>query len=209
MAIIQSLYAIIGWFAQLPGRVWDGLLSVVRDVGSWGSRMWDVATSAASNVVNGIIDFFSDLPGHMLDIGQNIIYGIWNGITGAASWLKDKVSSFCSNFISGFKEGLGIHSPSRLFRDEIGKMLPPGIAIGFQKATPGALKDMQAQMNGMVSRMQANVSANQSFAFAASGGYSTTVVVQPAPVQLNADARKMGLSTTSTQWAESATRRYK
>ncbi len=52
----------------------------------------------------------------MINIGKNIVLGIWHGIVNAKDWLKSKITGFCDGVVSGFKDALGIHSPSRIMR---------------------------------------------------------------------------------------------
>lgn len=207
-AEIPKIISGIGnWFAQLPGRVWNFLLQVIRNVASWGSSMWSTATQAASNVVKGVVSFFSNLPGNMLNIGKNIIFGIWNGITSGASWLWGKVTGFCNDFVNGFKKGLGIHSPSKLFADEVGKFVPPGISVGMDKAMPGTIANMRAQISSMMEQARAAISAEQArvgasfgasvqYQVAMAGGYgdaATPAYAGPSMVktQINIDSREV------------------
>ena len=206
-AEIPKIISGIGnWFSQLPGRIWGFLTQIIQNIGSWGSSMWSYATQAASNVVNGVVSFFSNLPSNMLNIGRNIITGLWNGITGGIGWLWSKVSGFCNDFVAGFKKGLGIHSPSKLFADEIGKFVPPGISVGMDKAMPGTLANMRAQISGMMEQARAAISAEQArvgasfgasvqYQVAMAGGYGGAVApayTGPSTVktQINIDGRE-------------------
>jgi phage-related protein len=68
----------------------------------------------------------------MADVGKNIVKGLWNGINNAKDWVLDKIKGFGSSILSGIKGIFGIHSPSTVFRDEVGKNLAKGIGVGFQ-----------------------------------------------------------------------------
>ena len=80
----------------------------------------------------------------MLEIGKNIVKGIWNGITSAGSWLWGKITGWCNDFVAGFKKGLGIHSPSKLFADIIGKNIALGIGQGFSDNISSVVQSMTA-----------------------------------------------------------------
>lgn len=67
----------------------------------------------------------------MKDIGGWILDGIFSGFRN----IKDKVIGFKDNFVQGFKDALGIKSPSRVMRDEVGKYLGEGIADGLSRTT--------------------------------------------------------------------------
>lgn len=127
----NTITAVAQWFQQLPSRVWTFLTQVVSNVGSWGSSMMSKAGEAARNTIQSIVAAFQSLPQAMMNIGKNLITGLWNGITGAFGWLKDKIGGFCGNIVKGFKAGLGIHSPSTVMQEQVGKFMALGIGQGF------------------------------------------------------------------------------
>lgn len=128
----------------------DTLMGIGEVILSWFGTTWEDALNNAkdffTNIWNNIVDFFSGLPGRMADIGYNIVAGIWNGISGAAGWLWNQISGFCSSIVSNIKNFFGINSPSKLMEDAVGKWLPPGIAVGFEDAMPKAMREIDASM---------------------------------------------------------------
>lgn len=82
---------------------------------------------------NSIVTWFKEIPKKMLDIGRNIVEGLWNGIKGAASWLKEKIFGFASSIIDGFKQAFGIASPSKVMRSQ-GDYLMQGLALGISNS---------------------------------------------------------------------------
>ena len=176
---IPALISSIGnWFAQLPGRIWNAIVGAVSMLANWGGQMFSTAQNAVSSIVNGIIGFFSNLPNDIQNIGANIVNGLWNGITGAWHVITNGVKSLTDGFVSGMKKALGIHSPSRVLRDQIGKMLPPGIAVGFEDAVPDATARMQQQLKAMTAKMQATVIAQQTVvAQGMASGYPVTQTI--------------------------------
>lgn len=69
-------------------------------------------------------------------VGLNIIEGIASGIAGAVGHLISAATSAASSALDAIKSKLGIHSPSRVFRDQVGKMMALGMGIGFEKNIP-------------------------------------------------------------------------
>lgn len=118
------------------------------------------AVSAMQNMVNGIINTVKSLPGKMLDIGKNIVQGIWNGISGAVGWLWNKITGFCNGIVDGIKNALGIHSPSRVFRDEVGKFLALGLGEGFNDNLKSVYKKMQSAVDFETQKLSAKISTN-------------------------------------------------
>lgn len=153
----QFLDAIIERFSTLPSRISEWFSNTIDKVVQWGSDMYDKASTAARETAESIVDWFKELPGNMLDIGKNIVQGIWNGIKNAKDWLWDKITGFCSGIMDGFKNALGIHSPSRLMRDIIGTNLVRGIGVGVDLETPNLQKDIDSNMSDLVAKMKGTV----------------------------------------------------
>ncbi len=76
-------------------------------------------------------------------VGMQIINGIKNGLTGAARSLCEAAANAAGDAINWVKDKLGIHSPSRVARDQIGKMIPAGIGEGIERGTPGLITRAQ------------------------------------------------------------------
>lgn len=72
--------------------------------------------------------------------GKNMIEGIWNGISGATRWIKDKISDWVGDVTGFLKDLFGIASPSKLMRDEVGVYLAQGIGVGFSNEIGGVKK---------------------------------------------------------------------
>lgn len=67
-----------------------------------------------------------------VNVGKNLVKGLWNGIQNAMGWLLGKIKSWCGNILNGIKEFFGIHSPSTVMRDEVGLMISKGLAEGIE-----------------------------------------------------------------------------
>ena len=92
-----------------------------------------------SSLVNGFKNYYSKLG----EVGLNLIKGLWNGISNAGAWLRDKISGFFGGVVDNIKDFFGIHSPSTLFKDEIGKNLALGVGEGFSDTMSDVTADMQ------------------------------------------------------------------
>lgn len=114
-------------------------------------------TSTIPNAIKSALNWFSNLGSNMHSIGSNIVSGIWNGITGAAGWLMNKIKGFASSVISGIKGFFGIHSPSRIMRDLIGTNIVKGIGVGIDVETPNLERDIDANMSDLIAKMQGTV----------------------------------------------------
>ena len=117
--------------------------------------------TASIDLVNNIINTIKELPGKVLDIGKNIVEGLWNGIIGMGNWLKNKISSFASGIIDGFKSTFGIHSPSRVMNKEIGKYLALGLGEGFNDNIKSVYSKMKSAVDFETQKLSANLTSNQ------------------------------------------------
>ncbi len=117
---------------------WD---SITAAVSKFWEKVKDVVPKAWAKVmelkdkivgyIDTIRDVFDALPGKMLEVGVNIVKGLWNGMQNMAGWLKDRVTGFFKNLIPDWAEkALGIASPSKVFAG-IGKNIISGLASTF------------------------------------------------------------------------------
>ena len=83
------------------------------------------------------------------DVGVQLVKGLFNGIKNAGTWLYNKLRGWVSDVLGWVKRLFGIHSPSKVFADEIGKFIPPGITVGVEKAMPRALRDMGQELSAL------------------------------------------------------------
>lgn len=83
-------------------------------------------------LVDAIISAFLDSLPDIIEVGKDIVRGLWEGIKAMGAWLGEKVSSFFSGIVDGVKGVLGIHSPSRVFAG-IGQNMALGLGQGFEK----------------------------------------------------------------------------
>ena len=99
--------------------------------------------AAVPDIIAGIVKAIVGSVGKIADAGKQLIQGLWEGISNAKDWLFDKIGGFFDGVVDNIKDFFGIHSPSALFRDEIGKYLAEGIGIGFTDEMENVSKDMQ------------------------------------------------------------------
>ncbi|UDN56651.1 phage tail tape measure protein [Clostridioides sp. ES-S-0010-02] len=144
---------IVVFFQTLPSRVWTWLTNTIQKVATWGSQMATKGKEGAKKLITTVVDTLKSLPKKVMDIGKNIVKGLWEGITGAGDWLKGKIGDFANGVISGFKDGFGVHSPSWKLRDLVGKFLPPGIWNGIKMTLPKLETNITGMVNSLVSRM--------------------------------------------------------
>lgn len=170
----KFLTNVVKFLSQLPQRVINYVRAVISSLRAWVTDMGSKGAEGARSMFDSVVNGIKDLPNRVYNIGSDIVTGVWNGISGAAGWLAEKVSGFATGILDGMKNALGIHSPSRLFRDEVGKYIAQGVGVGFEKE----MRNVTADMQNAIPDPSAFVSTPQ----AAYSGYTTGGIVANADV---------------------------
>jgi phage-related protein len=123
----------INTIKELPGKIWTWLKNATDKVITWGSDAAAKAKTAAKNIFDAVVNGIKNLPSKIKSVGSDLVKGLWNGINDMVGWVTDKIQGFGSGILDGIKNFFGIASPSRVFRDEVGKMLAEGLAVGVEK----------------------------------------------------------------------------
>lgn len=142
---------------RIPGQIasflGDALSSAASFAGSFASSAIRAASQFASNIASGL----SGLAGKVASVGSDIVHGIWSGISGAAGWLMGKISGFADSVVGGIKGLFGIASPSKVMRDQVGRYLAEGVAVGWEKNDPMA--SIERDLGAGVSRLSVRAQA--------------------------------------------------
>lgn len=142
---------------RIPGQIASFLGNALSSVASFVGNFASSAIQAASQFVSNIVSGLSGLAGRVMSVGSDIVHGIWSGISGAAGWLMDQISGFADNIVSGIKGFFGIASPSKVMRDQVGKYLAEGVAVGWERNDPMA--SIERDLSVGVSRLSVQAQA--------------------------------------------------
>lgn len=134
-AITNNLPKIIETGIKLIIKLAEGLIKAIPQL-----------ISKIPEIIKSLVDGFKEYFSNMSDVGKNLVSGIWEGIKNAKNWLMDKVKEWCGNILDGIKSFFGIHSPSKVFQDEIGTNLALGVGKGFSNTMKEVTNDMSASI---------------------------------------------------------------
>lgn len=135
MAITNNLPKIVEMGVTLIIKLAVGLIKAIP-------QLISKIPQIISSLVRGFANYFSN----MHDVGKNLVSGIWEGIKNAKDWLLGKIKEWCGNILNGIKAFFGIHSPSKVFKDEIGTNLALGVGEGFSDKMKAVSNDMSASI---------------------------------------------------------------
>ena len=136
--IIEKLPDIIKAGIDIIVKLTQGIIEALPTLISEGAKLM---LDLAQTMIDSLPSF--------LGIGKDIVKGVWNGITSMAGWIGEKISGFFSGLVDKAKNALGIHSPSRVMRDEVGKWIPAGVEVGIEKEMPELRRTLETELNAL------------------------------------------------------------
>lgn len=145
--IIKAIPQLYSAMPEIISSITSGLAALFPDIIKTGvnllTKLWDgifdaIPTLVANlpEIMTAIVNGLTNLMSGIVDVGLNIAEGLWEGIKSGAGWLKERIKGWANDILDGVKEFFGIHSPSRVMRDQVGVMLARGVADGMEKGIP-------------------------------------------------------------------------
>ena len=156
---IELLPEIIVTGSMLLARLALGLVEAIPDL-----------VRRIPEIVGAIVNGFSAQSEDFVEIGRNIVQGLWNGIKSLGSWLGDQISGFFGGIVDGAKSLLGIHSPSRVFAS-IGENMALGLGEGWNDE----FGNINAQIRGGMDFGTASIGFDRSSLGVSSAGIINSV----------------------------------
>lgn len=148
---------VVKFISQLPGRLASIITNILSRLSRWVSQMRQKGADGAKSLATAVINGLKSLPSKMMSVGKEIVNGVWKGIQNARSSFYSKVKSFFSGLVSAAKGALGIHSPSKVFEEEVGAEIPPGAEKGIEKKMPALVRSTIEEFNDLVSRVSGSL----------------------------------------------------
>lgn len=153
-AVSGVISSVLNGIRGIFSSVWNGISGAV-------SSAWSGITSAVSSGVSSMMSFITSIPSRIMGVfsgagswllsaGQNIIQGLINGITNAIGGAISAVKNAVSGIIDGAKSMLGIHSPSKVFDREIGRMIPAGLGRGVSENERAATRPVEDMVDSLL-----------------------------------------------------------
>ena len=150
VAISKNLPKLVEMGIELTLKLAVGLIKAIPQL-----------VSKIPQIMKSLFDGFGSYYSKIGEIGLNLVKGLWNGIKDATSWLMDKIKGFGQSVLDGIKNLFGIHSPSTVFKDEVGKNLALGVGEGFADT----MEDVTDEMQGAIpTEFDADINTNMKMA---------------------------------------------
>jgi phage-related protein len=161
-ALIDAIPVIVQELMKAMPQIIGAILTSIRDA---LPKLFSTAKDLFGKIIEAVGDLIKKLPSKMgeiissiveglkkgiskiKNIGSDIIKGLWNGIKDMGSWIGEKIKGFGDSILSGIKNFFGIHSPSKVMSDQVGKNLALGIGEGFEKNIGDVNDEITSAMN--------------------------------------------------------------
>lgn len=164
-AMKNTYNGVLNAIKNLPSKLKGLGESGLKEMGNGITGKLSGLKTAAGKILTYIVDAVKGLPGKLSkkatsairdmkttfknvdwgSVGMNVVKGIAKGVGDFAWILVNKMTSLAQKAWEGVKDFFGIHSPSRLMRDTVGKMIPAGITVGLEKAFPDTIDTLLDQ----------------------------------------------------------------
>lgn len=145
-AIVQSIWNFITTaFTAVKDFLFKTIPETINKIVEWFKEL----PSKLSKIVDDAIAFVKNIPNALVDIGKNIVTGLWNGITSMGSWLGNNLKSWADGVVKNIAGFFGIHSPSTVMAKIIGKQLPAGVGVGVKDNEDLAINPLLAMADKM------------------------------------------------------------
>ena len=151
--VVANLPQIIEAGVDLLSALCEGIISAIPTL---VSNLPQIIEAIVSGLIKGV--------GAMADVGLELVKGLWEGLKGAIGWIKEKITGWVGDVMSFIKDLFGIHSPSTVMRDQVGRMLGEGVIEGLEDEKKGiqdAFDDMMPDVNDVAFNIKANTSATR------------------------------------------------
>lgn len=160
-AVAKLLSGLVQNLPKILAAGFDLIVSLIKGIGNAMPNIITAAGDVAKKIWNAIKNI------NWIQVGKDIINGLINGIGAMASALWDAAKNIASSALNAIKSFFGIASPSKVMRDEVGKWIPPGIAVGIEANTQPLTKALHDVSTLTTDSMQADMQVTNALTRAA------------------------------------------
>ena len=164
--LINALPDLVGKVPILIGQLVGGIINRLPQILQAGVQLLGALANGFISSVPRLIGAIPGMVGQIMrgftsvnwgSVGLNIITGIATGIAGAAGRLVTAAVNAATNALNWVKRKLGIHSPSRVFRDQVGEMIGEGMAVGIDESA-SKVRKAAGRLTGILPSQDASYS---------------------------------------------------
>lgn len=171
----EFITSFISKIKELPGKMWEKFKEAIAKVVDLGTKLKEKGQEAGKKLLDAVVEKVKSLPGDIKTIAGDVVTGLWNGIQDKNQWLKDKIGGWVGDVTSWVKKFFGIKSPSRVMRDQVGKYIAQGIAVGIDKNKGEVTDSLKALAKEAASPLNFEIPSAKARIVSGNRGYGGTV----------------------------------
>jgi len=127
-------------FQEIGGNVVKGLDNGIKNE-------QETPKQSIASLMGQIVEAAGKFPDSMGNVGRNAMIGLANGINANANYALNAAQNVANQITQTMQNALDIHSPSRVMRDQVGRYIPQGIAVGIDKDASEVVRSMRNLSN--------------------------------------------------------------
>lgn len=199
-ALPQIIVAIVAAIPQIIAALVKGIAGAIPSIMAAGVQLLVALVKNAPAIISAVVGIIPSIIsgltgaigngiGDMASAGADLIHGLWTGISNTTQWIIGKIGGFTKDVLGAIKGFFGIHSPSKLMADEVGKFLPAGIGVGIELNADAAIKpikDLSAQILTEAQGLNTTVAFTHDATLTQNVMPSTATPQASAPITINA-----------------------
>ena len=145
----QFVSTVVNFIKNLPSNISTWFSTTIQRAIQFANDFSAKGKSAATDFSTKILEGIKSIPGKVQSAGKSIVEGLWKGISGAGSWLANKIKGFADNVVKGFKDSFKINSPAKVMIP-IGQGIDEGVGLGIEENADIPIESAQKMVDGVV-----------------------------------------------------------
>lgn len=148
--IPEIIKSAVDGFKKMKDSVFAAInLFITETLPKWKNNIISFWKINIPKIIDEAVKLFGKIKDKMIEVGKNLIKGLWEGIKSLRNWIGEKISGFVTGIIDGFKKGFDTHSPSKK-TEEIGKNVVLGLNNGIEKNKSSSEKTVKGLTDDLV-----------------------------------------------------------
>ena len=145
----QFVSTVVNFIKNLPSNISTWFSTTIQRAIQFANDFSAKGKSAATDFSTKILEGIKSIPGKVQSAGKSIVEGLWKGISGAGSWLANKIKGFADNVVKGFKDSFKINSPAKVMIP-IGQGIDEGVGLGIEENADIPIESAEKMVDGVV-----------------------------------------------------------
>ena len=142
----EIISGIVEFLVSQPAEMIAAALEIIIQLAAGLIQAIPELVMKLPEIITSIVEGLGEGLWRIIEVGKDLVEGLWKGIKEKAGWLKDKIEGFADDVVEGFCDFFGISSPSKVMA-QLGEYMGEGVGVGWEDAMDDVVKDMNKDMD--------------------------------------------------------------